>query len=137
MDLGQLAFVLAFVGAGAGVAWLGCVMGLKSRQLVSGGRRTTGRVVDLQGDSSSDGGTVYYPIVEFSDARGSKLRVKGSVGSAPAAFKLKEQVPVYYDPAHPEGAQIGTFGQLWLFPCILIGMGVVFITIGLATAVFG
>ena len=41
------------------------------------------------------------------------------VRSNPPAFKVGDRVKVYYDPADPARAMIGTFWELWLAPLVL------------------
>jgi len=55
-----------------------------------------------------------------------RYRTDSSTGTNPPSFLLGQQVDVLYLPSMPEGAVINSFGQLWLGPIILAGLGAVF-----------
>lgn len=84
------------------------------------GEVTNGTVVELEESSSSDGGCcVYSPVVEF-QVNGQTYSFDGGNASSPPAYEVGETVPVIYNPANPNSAQINKWGERWLFPIIII-----------------
>jgi hypothetical protein len=94
-----------------------------------------GRVVEIH---LSDGGTSrnrhYYPVVEFETARGERVRFRagaGMPGGGDPDLPVGAAVPVVYDRADSEVAQIDSFLYRWAGPVgtavsgvFLVGMGV-------------
>jgi hypothetical protein len=106
-------FFAAFCLWGAYAAYTGW-------QLQTKGEMTTGVVVRMQESNTSEGGCcVYSPVVEFT-ASGQTYSFEGGNASDPPAYKVGEQVPVLYNPARPETAQINKWTERWLFPIIIM-----------------
>lgn len=77
----------------------------------------------------------YYPRVLFHTTDGQEISLITKAGSSPPAYHVQEQVTVLYDPTEPHHASIRSFGELWLLPTILAGMGIVFCSFGAVAAV--
>lgn len=97
--------------------------------------KAQGEVTALTWHASSDsqnGNTqgYYYPTVEFQAADGRRIQIISTSGSNPAAYARGETVTVLYDPVHPGHATIDSFGERWVGPIILGGLGTVFSLIG-------
>ena len=106
-------FFAAFCLWGAYAAYTGW-------QLQTKGEATTGVVIRMEESSSGEGGCcVYSPVVEF-NANGQTYSFEGDNASDPPAYRVGEEVPVLYDPARPETAQINKWTERWLFPIIII-----------------
>ena len=104
----------------AGFCLWGVYAGYISWKLQTQGVTTTGNVVRLEESSSSEGGCcVYSPVIEF-DANGRTYSFEGDNASHPPAYDIGEQVPVIYDPADPDTAQINKILERWLFPVLII-----------------
>ena len=104
----------------AGFCLWGVYAGYVSWMLEQGGERTTGNVVRLEESNSSEGGCcVYSPVIEFI-AGGQTYSFESGNASDPPAYSVGEEVPVLYDPASPETAQINSFFERWVFPMIII-----------------
>lgn len=104
----------------AGFCLWGVYAGYVSWQLEQSGERTTGNVVRLEESDSAEGGCcVYSPVIEFT-AGGQTYSFESDNASDPPAYDVGEQVPVLYNPANPETAQIDSFFERWLFPIIII-----------------
>ncbi|NVE95081.1 DUF3592 domain-containing protein [Altererythrobacter lutimaris] len=99
-------------------------------QVATNGLRAQGEVIALERSYDSDGDATYAPVFTFTDVRGTRHEVTGSVKSSPAAFSRGEQVEVIYDPAKPGKAIIDSFSQRYLFPLVFGGIGGVFALIG-------
>lgn len=98
----------------------GAYAGYVSWGLEQNGERTTGIVARLEESSDGDGGCcVYSPVIEF-EANGRTYSFEGGNASDPPAYDVGEQVPVLYDPADPNTAQINKWTERWLFPIIII-----------------
>jgi len=93
--------------------------------------RAEGTVSDLmyRRNSKGSGGT-YVPLIDFSAPNGSRIHITGSTGSNPAAYSRGDKVPLLYDPANPERAQIDTFMERSFGPVLLSGLGAVFALVG-------
>jgi len=104
----------------AGFCLWGVYAGYVSWKLEQGGERTTGNVVRLEESNSSEGSCcVYSPVIEFS-AGGQTYSFESGNASDPPAYRVGEEVPVLYDPANPETAQINSIFERWVFPIIII-----------------
>lgn len=89
-------------------------------QLEQTGIATEGTVVEMEESSSADSGCcVYSPIIEFS-VNGQTYRFEGDVASDPPEYRVGETVPVIYNPADPNTAQINKWVERWLFPLLII-----------------
>jgi hypothetical protein len=94
------------------------------------GVTTTGQVVDLIREDSSDGPT-YRPVVEFSDEQGRAYRLERSftVGGD-AVPELGDERRILYDPVDPSDATV--VGVLfWLGPILFGVVGVIGLVIAL------
>ncbi len=98
----------------------GVYAGFTNWKLQTNGETATGTVVYLNEQSDSEGGCcTYVPVVEF-NANGQVYSIEGNTASYPPAYELGERVPVLYDPADPQSAQIDKWSERWLFPIIII-----------------
>ena len=117
----------------------GCMMAIQRLRTVYFGRSAQGKVVgqsESMSTSSRSGGstkftTLYAPIVEFAH-EGRKMKFTSSLGERE---KIAEgtTVPVRYLPADPEGsAEIATPMRMWGFPIAALGVGALFVVLGVA-----
>ena len=89
-------------------------------QLQTTGESTTGVVIRMEESSSAESGCcVYSPVIVF-NANGQTYSFEGDNASDPPACRVGEDLPVLYDPARPETAQINKWTERWLFPIIII-----------------
>lgn len=90
---------------------------------------TTGEVINLHYQMSARGGGTYRPVVRFlyrnEEQQEEEIVFESPYGSRPPSHNVGDQVPVLYDPIHPEHAHINTFGARWLLPGISIFAGIV------------
>ena len=147
MSSGQIIVVLLFGGFGIVMTVGGLAFVIKTRRFVAAANRTAGKVLAYETESSddtqrrraamrSDYRTLYFPIVEFKDFKGNQRRVKTSTGSSPASFSVGAAVTVLYDRDNPERAEIESFGELWVLPTALLGMGAFNVFIALTVWIF-
>lgn len=99
------------------------------------GARTDGKILEWQRvvertGGMSDGGdstvTLYYPVVQF-EVEGKRYRFESSNSFSKKKWKLGSSVPVVYDKADPNKAQLvtGRWGQaifLIVFGAIILGV---------------
>ena len=91
-----------------------------SWQLQTNGETTNGTVVELKEQSDAEGGCcTYVPVVEYT-VNGQAYSMEGDTASDPPQYKVGEEVPILYDPANPNKAQINKLMERWLFPVIII-----------------
>jgi hypothetical protein len=122
--------------------WFGGAQYLAARRLEG---RATGTVIALRESRSVSemGGSrqvriMYAPVVRFSvPGRSGATPVEFVSGhaSAPRRFRVGETVPVAYDPADPDRAEVGEFGSLGFLPTLACGMGMLFSLLGLVAFV--
>lgn len=85
-----------------------------------------GRIVSME-SSTSDGSTVYYPIVGYTFPYGNQsAKFKHSVGSSHPGWQVGDTVTVLYNPADQNDAMIDDDWLNWLGPGILSVMGAIF-----------
>jgi hypothetical protein len=106
-------FFMAFCLWGAYAAYT-------SWQLQTNGETTTGTVVELKEQSDGEGGCcTYVPVVEYV-VNDQSYSMEGDTASDPPQYEVGEEVPILYDPADPNTAQINKLLERWLFPIIII-----------------
>ena len=116
----------------------GCLIAVQRLRTVYFGRSAQGKVVgqsESTSTSSRSGGstkftTLYAPIVEFAH-EGKKVKFTSSLGQQE---KIAEgtAVPVRYLPADPGGtAEIATPARMWGFPIAALGVGALFVVLGI------
>jgi hypothetical protein len=87
----------------------------------SGATGTVIRLVPYRNDNDE---VEYATVFKFSADNGTTQTVESSLHTQPAGFVVGQQVPVLYRPGSPADARIATFMQLWFFPVVIGGMGV-------------
>ena len=98
---GYVTLVLAL-----GLAVGGYYAGISMIEFTQEGVVTTGKVVDMKRNRSSDSSDTYSAIVRFNDHQGQSYKFKDSVGSSHPSFKTGDEVSVMYLPEDPDHAMI-------------------------------
>src|SRR5262245_21502806 len=135
-------FSSMFGVAGIALLAIGVFVLLRKRRFVAGAARTSGTVVGHEARTTPSHGeddrtvqqTLYHSIFEFKDARGAQRRVTSPTGGNPQPYAEGTAVTVLFDPHDPDRAEIESFGQQWLLPAILLGLGTVFTAIAIGSA---
>jgi hypothetical protein len=97
---------------------------LFSLSSVAGRQTVEGVVIDLD-ERLSRQGTVYAPVVAYVvDQR--EYELEGSVASSWDIYDIGDAVSVAYHPDDPSDATVADFTQLYFFPTLLGGAGLVF-----------
>jgi hypothetical protein len=117
----------------------------KTTSFISSARQAVGKIEGYEQKKSTkrsrSGGTrrttTHRPRFTFQDDQGREHKVTSSVGGSKGAFKVGEEVEVLYDPQNPTDARINTFIQMWLGPLVIGGVGLVFLSLGVAGRYWG
>lgn len=127
-------FTAVGIGALAAAGWLG----MQTREFVARAAHAQGEVTGLEASrSGSDSSPTYHPTVRFSAADGIEVTFRSSTGTNPPAHRVGDKVPVLYEPADPQHAEIDSFVDVWLAPLIVGFLGAVFTLIGLGVGAGG
>jgi hypothetical protein len=105
----------------AGAIWLG-----RTTLFAMNSVKAPGIVLEMDRGSSNDGGSVYYPIYQFTDSSGVTHTQKTPTGSSSYSFEPGEKVTILYDPKSPKISNIDSFGEIWLTPILITGFGLIF-----------
>ena len=121
---------LTGVVVGGAFATLGLILGIQNLLMIRFGRLAPAFVVDHK-EEQSDDEINYYPIVEFSDQYGNKVRRKTDAGFGVKRPKVGARVLVRYDPSGKLDCQIMSVIR-WIVPLGLLGVGVVVLALNAA-----
>jgi hypothetical protein len=128
---------LIFVPTAAVLLGLAIFFFVRTRRFLARAIDTHGTVVELVASRSSEGGTTYKPVVQFTTPEGGTFQFTDSMSSNPPGFDVGEAAPVKYDPKNPQRARIGTGFRLWFLVALFGGLGLIFAVVGLALLVAG
>lgn len=92
---------------------------------VSHASRAQGHIVAMRASHGPHGDTDYSPVYAFDDASGITHTQICSVSSSSFSYEVGDAVPVLYDPARPLHSNIDSFGTVWLFPLLILGVSFV------------
>jgi hypothetical protein len=83
------------------------------------GTLTTGRVIKLEEQESSEGGgPVFTPIIEYRvDER--RRRIKSLIAMSPALYRVGQEVPVYYIAGSPEIGRVVTAREFFKWGVVI------------------
>jgi hypothetical protein len=125
-------YLLIVIGLGllaGGVFW-----GQKRANFLADAETTQGKIVSME-SSTSDGSTVYYPIVKYTFPHSNQtVRFKHNVGSSHPGWRTGDTVPVLFNPVDKNEAMIDDGWMNWLGPGILAGMGTFFFFVGFSVS---
>ncbi|MCP4411230.1 MAG: DUF3592 domain-containing protein [Gammaproteobacteria bacterium] len=122
------AYLIVFIGLGI---FIGGGYWMKQRSdFLNKAEQSTAQVVDME-SSTSDGSTVYYPIVRYRyPVTGEEIQFRHQVGSSHPSWKRGDKVTVLYDPKDKNNAIIDDGWFNWFGPGLLIVMGFIFLVVG-------
>lgn len=133
--------VIGFLFLIIGIPFLGgAFLTYKStKKLLTNGIETRGLVVDIirKEATSTDiddnyvTSVTYAPKIEFEDMQGHKHTFVSSVSTSKISWEKGDELPIIYDPDHPEKAKIKNFFGLYGLSMILVFMGSIFTFVGL------
>lgn len=109
---------------------IGLWFGLSSWSLLSVAKQADGQVIRMV---QNHRGSV-APVVEF-QIDGERHEFQTWLSTSPPRFSVGDKVTVMYDPRNSKSVSIASFVDLWLFPLIFGGIGVVMMTVAVAIVV--
>ena len=124
---GIVKYVFSLVGLGMLVG-AGFLI-TSTNEFINAAVSANGEVIGLESRSSDDG-TTYAPIVEFTTADRQRIEFTSSSSSNPPAYSTGEAVEVLYLADNPLDAKINGFMDLWFGSLMLVVMGGIFTAIG-------
>ena len=116
-----------FLAVGVVILIVGAVIFVRTVRFVAGAEQATGTVVDLSGETDSEGTVIFYPVVLFMTAEGETIEFVSSSGSSPPSESPGDQVEVLYDPDDPYDAKLSGIFHVWLPPAVSAILGPCFI----------
>lgn len=122
-------FLSVFIIIGSGCLLYAPVKLVKTALFIKSAAATTGTVTDLIASRSSKS-TTYAPVVTFTAPDGRRVEFRSQISSGSSAYRIGEEVAVYYDPLRPERAEIKAFTPLWMPTIILSAIGLAFTGMG-------
>ncbi len=75
--------------------------------------------------------TLLAPVVEFTNREGQTIIFTSAAATSWQRYAPGRRVPVIYNPALPDDAEIATFASRWFGPLTLMVIGVFFLGLGL------
>ena len=123
----RIARIVCFA-IGAVFLLVACGFAVRDLMRTVGAEVATGEVVAMNTDSGSRG--MSRPTVRFTTDRG-PVTITGLVASNPPAYRVGEQVRVYYDRADPSVAIIDSFVERLLLSVVFGGVGIVIVIVGM------
>ena len=111
---------------GVAMIFTGAWFAIADARFVLRAERVTGDVVDIVGERSARGMTLYHPVVRFRpDGNGGYVVFTAEPGLWPSPFAAGDRVTVAYDADDPDDAVIVSFWMLWFLPLatVLFGAG--------------
>lgn len=124
-------FVLVFGGIGLILLAIAGYVYWREQTFLTSAETVTGTVVNLDMSSSSEGGTTFCPIIEFTTKAGEDVRYFGNVCSNPPDYEIGDQVEVYYDPQDIGHVQMKSFWSQYVGVLVLSCIGLPFFLLGL------
>lgn len=77
------------------------------------------------------------PLFELRTAAGEVRRAGSLMGSGFQRFEVGQAIPVRYDPANPERAEVDTFAVLWGLALLRAGYALLFVLMGSIALILG
>jgi hypothetical protein len=108
--------------------------GLRNRDLVQSGWRTTGTVIDYRRSSGKN--ARIWPVVRFSTPQGASVTFESLYHPPYTGYIPGQRVPVVYDPNDPRRAEIDDPERLWGGLGVSCLVGAAFITFGCGGILF-
>ena len=122
---------LIFVGIGAVSAIAAILLYISRRRFLRDAVSVQGTVTGHAARSSSEGGTSYAPVVQFSTVEGQTHTFTESVASNPPRHQPGASVKVLYPPDNPQAARVAGWFGLWFLPAFSALFAVIFLGAGI------
>jgi hypothetical protein len=123
-------FVLVFGGIGTILLLIGGLVFYNEQKFLETAEVVNGTVTDYNLSSSTDGGSSYCPVIEFTTKKGEPVKYYANVCSSPPSYDIGEQVEVLYDPADIRNVQMNGFWSKYTGVIVLSCIGLPFFLLG-------
>lgn len=123
-----------FACFGAVFCGAGIMMHVQQQEVLQHGVKTEATVVKLHRSEDSDGNTSYFPVVQFTDANGQELTVRGTWSNCNVS--KGDKVSIIYLPSRPDDFEIEGHENP-LLPYAFIIMGGVVVVVGIGFFIYG
>ncbi|OAT47261.1 hypothetical protein M997_1790 [Proteus hauseri ATCC 700826] len=124
-----LFYIFSLIGAGIIIIALFVIK--SELYLITNGIETTGVVIDISIDRSSNNKETYFPIIQFNTEKNVETTFRSTTGSSGYRNSIGNEVPIIYLPNNPQKASINSFFSLYGPGLILTIFGLIFTSIGL------
>jgi hypothetical protein len=123
-------FSLIFLSVGLLLAGIAGYLVYSTNSEMKTFTRVKGIVIELNTSRGRRGSITSAPVVEYVTTDGRIEHYASGTYTSPPSFELNETVEILYNPKNPKDAMIDSFGQLWLAPMIVGGLGIFFFGFG-------
>jgi len=128
---------LSFIGIGALSAIIAVFLYMRTRRFLEDAVAVQGTVTGLAQSHSSEGGTTYSPIVQFSTVEGESHTFTERVSSNPPRYQPGATVKVLYPPTNPQKARVQGWFGLWYLPAFAALFALIFLGVGIPISLAG
>jgi len=115
---------------GFGLMFLSYHFYRKTEVFLERANHTSGQVVDLRQNNSSEDSTTYAAVVEYNDEQGTNHKFVDSFSSNPPSYRAGQTVTVLYNRDNPLEAQIDRGRANYWLTIVLGSVGVLFTFLG-------
>src|ERR1035437_3512229 len=131
----DLGLYLVFFAIGVAAQGVALLLARRPIRLLRAGACARGTVLGIEEERSSTGRSgakmFYFPIVGFTTGQGEQIQFRSRVGRGRVLPK-GSKVPVIYDPAKPDDAELRTFMTMWFASVVTAVCGWPFLAAGLS-----
>ena len=121
-------FLSGIVPTVGGLVWWRYV-----HNFVQSAEQAEGTVIEIVEDRAKEGGTVYRPVIEFTDQFGQRHEHRASVGTGISSLvpAVGDKIQILYDRDNPKSAEINHWLHLYFGPGICLTLGIVPFVLGI------
>ena len=133
----QLLFII-FLSMGAIMLLIVYWMQARRKKLIEMGYNATGKVIDVLREAAgkAGGSWVYCPVIEFKTVMNETIIKKYPIGTNPSAYKIGDEIEIYYHPDNPSRFIIKKDKAMSLLFMILGSIGTIFLLVGLGGIIY-
>ncbi len=120
-------FILLFLGLV--FLGVGLFMGYQEWRVIAGAEKAIGEIADAKYVRTKKGSDMYQAVVRFTARTGQSITYTSSLSTS-VKPSIGKKVEIFYRPEQPEIARINSFTELYLFPFVFGGSGIVLLALG-------
>ena len=99
-----------------------------TNSFVKSAEKATGTVVRVVQETGNHGAT-YSPVISYVTKEGQTEEFQQASSDNITHYSIGQQLGVLYDPTTPNYARTDSFSELWLFPSVLLGFGLLMVVL--------